>query len=70
MNEENRPTIDYPQYDEYNDEEYMRRFSLHSVGGANPMMGESMDYNYQEMNQEDNGFYYNRQSDMNAGKHE
>ena len=59
--EDNRPTIDYTQYEEYPDEEYERRFSLHTVG-ANPMMGESMDFNYAEMNQEDNGQYFNRLS--------
>lgn len=64
-NDDNRGTIDYPQYDEYDDQEYTRRFSLHSVGGANPMMGESMDFNYAQMNQEDSGIYFNRPSDVN-----
>jgi hypothetical protein len=62
-NEENRPTIDYRQYEEYPDEEYERRFSLHTVGG-NPMMGESMDFNYVEQNQEDNGQYFNKHQDF------
>lgn len=61
--EENRPTIDYTQYEEYPDEEYERRFSLHTVG-ANPMMGESMDFNYADLNQEDNGQYFNRPTGM------
>ena len=58
-----RQTIDYP-YDDFNDQEYQHRFSLHSVGGANPMMAESVDYNtYGDMNREDIGMYY-RQNEM------
>ena len=62
-NEDNRPTIDYRQYEDYPDEDYERRFSLHTVGG-NPMMGESMDFNYAEQNQEDNGQYFIKHPDF------
>jgi hypothetical protein len=57
--EENRPTNDFPLYDEYNDEDYDNRYSLHTVGGNNPMMGESMDYQYSDANKEDSKKYSN-----------
>jgi hypothetical protein len=66
-NEDNRPTIDYRQYEDYPDEDYERRFSLHTVGG-NPMMGESMDFNYAEQNQEDNGQYFIKHPDFASNK--
>ena len=81
--EEGRPTlIDYPQFEEYGEEDFNPRFSLHSANDMskfftnfiinidnlgfnnNQMVGESPEMVNANMNQEDNGYYYRRQSEI------
>ncbi|CAI2382490.1 unnamed protein product [Moneuplotes crassus] len=68
-NEDNRQTvIDYPEYDQYPDDEYEHRFSLHSGADIrltnNQMMPDSADHANREVIQEDIGNYYGRGTDM------
>ena len=74
--DEGRPTIDYPQYDDFdNGGEYQHRYSLHYEGGGNPMMNDSMQnqfgrqevdmyQKYEDPSHEDDGVYYGRPSGM------
>lgn len=67
--EEGRPTIDYHSYEEFADQDYMQRFSLHSLSGMNPMANEpNENQDYDDLNQDDKGHYYQYEVKQDASK--